>query len=454
MKKISSSNFKGRVIFPGDAAYDAARTVFFGGIDSKPAAIIRVANREDVSRAIVFARENGLELAVRSGGHSTAGHSTTNGGLVIDVRDMNAFEMDTNTQTVWAETGLTAHELTIATDKHELAVGFGDTGSVGIGGITLNGGIGFLTRKYGLTIDNLLAAEIVTANGKTLLADSKSYPDLFWAIRGGGGNYGVATRFKYQLHKVSSVVGGMLILPATPETIFGFMEEAERAPDELSAIANIMPAPPMPMVPSEYHGKLIIMALVMYAGNTESGNRALAPFRALATPIADMVKPMRYPEIFPPEDATYHPTAASHTMFMDSVDTKLANTIINHLEASNAPMRVVQLRVLGGAMAKVATTDTAFAHRKKRILTNIASFYTGADKAEREAWVKNVSRDLYQGDSGAYVGFLGNEGESRVHAAYPGETWDRLASIKQIYDPDNLFRLNQNIPPAKNSAQE
>ena len=213
-------------------------------------------------------------------------------------------------RTAWAETGLTAGEYTTAAGAYGLATGFGDTGSVGIGGITLGGGVGYLVRKHGLTIDDLLAAEIVTADGQLLRVDAETHPDLFWAIRGGGGNFGVATRFQFRLHEVDTIVGGILILPATPDIIASFIAEAEAAPEELSTIANIMPAPPMPFVPAEHHGQLIIMALICYAGAIEAGERAIAPFRALATPIADMVRPMRYPEIYPPEQEDYHPVAS------------------------------------------------------------------------------------------------------------------------------------------------
>jgi FAD/FMN-containing dehydrogenase len=269
-------------------------------------------------------------------------------------------------RTAWAETGLTAGEYTAAVGAHGLATGFGDTGSVGIGGITLGGGVGYLVRKHGLTIDDVLAAEIVTADGELLYAEAEEHPDLFWAIRGGGGTFGVVTRFKFRLHEVGTVVGGMLVLPATPDVIASFVAEAEAALEELSTIANVMVAPPMPFLPAEAHGQLIIMAMLAYAGEVDEGERAIAPFRSLAEPIADMVRPMPYPEMYPPEEGDYHPTAAA----------------------------------------------------------------------------------LEQGDGGAYVNFLAEEDEARVRAAYPGATWDRLVEIKGRYDPTNLFRLNQNIPPA------
>ena len=445
----------GRVIAPGDAGYDEARTVFLGGIDRRPAVIVRVADAADVSRVVSLARETGLELAIRSGGHSGAGHSVSDGGIVLDLSNMRALQINVEGRTAWAETGLTAGEYTTAAGAHGLATGFGDTGSVGIGGITLGGGIGYLVRKYGLTIDDLLAAEVVTADGQLLRVDAETDPDLFWAIRGGGGNFGIATRFRFRLHEVDTIMGGMLILPATPDVIASFIAEAEAAPDELSTIANVMTAPPMPFLPAEYHGKPVVMAMLVYAGEAGAGERVIAPFRSLATPITDMVRPMRYPEIYPPDDASYHPVAATRTLFVDAIDRSVAETILDHIQASTGSMAVAQLRVLGGAMARVPADATAFPHRGSRILVNVAALYERPDeKPTHVAWVTDFAAALRQSDGGAYVNFLGDEGEARIRAAYPGSTWDRLAAIKGRYDPTNLFRLNQNIPPVIENSRK
>jgi FAD/FMN-containing dehydrogenase len=442
--------FNGSVIAPEDPGYDEARTVFYGGINRHPAAIVRVRDAGDVARVINIARDTGLELAVRSGGHSIAGLSVTEGGIVLDLSNMRDLQVDVDGRTAWAETGLTAGEYTNAAGEHSLVTGFGDTGSVGLGGLTLGGGIGFLVRKYGLTIDDLLAAEVVTANGQLLHVDSNSHPDLFWAIRGGGGNFGVATRFQFRLHELEQAVGGMLILPAAPEVIAAFIAEAGAAPHELSTIANVMSAPPMPFLPHEVHGKLILMALMMYAGDVESGQRVLDRFRTLATPLADMLRPMRYPEIYQPDEGGYHPIAASRTMFVDKVDRSVAEMIIEHLQASTGLMAVAQLRVLGGAMARVPVDATAFAHRNSKIMVNVAAlFERPEDRLTHEAWVSDFAAALRQSDEGAYVNFLGGEGQAEILAAYPGATWERLTQVKARYDPTNLFRLNQNISPAR-----
>jgi FAD/FMN-containing dehydrogenase len=446
---------KGRVITPSDPGYDRARTQFYGGTDRRPAAIILVANAADVAHVVSLARESGLELAVRGGGHSLAGYGASDGGLVLDLSGMKGLEINAENRTAWAETGLTAGEYTTAAAAYGLATGFGDTGSVGIGGITLGGGVGLLVRKHGLTIDSLLAADVVTADGRLLRVDAETHPDLFWAIRGGGGNFGVATRLHFRLHEAGTIVGGMLILPATPDVIASFISEAEAAPEELSTIASVMPAPPMPFVPAEYHGKLVVLATLVYVGDVEAGLRAIAPFRALAKPIADMVRPMPYPQIYPPDDPDSHPIAATHTMFVDTIDRSVAQTIVDHLQNATSRIAVAQLRVLGGAMARVPAEATAFAHRRSRIMVNIAALYQRPGEAVlHKAWVTDFAAALGQGDSGAYVNFLGDEGEARVRQAYPGPTWNRLRAIKASYDPGNLFRLNQNIPPVDRPVPE
>ena len=444
-----ADQLKGRVIAPGDPDYDQARKVAQGAIDRRPAAILRAADVDDVVRVIEMARETGLELAIRSGGHSNAGHGVSEGGLVLDLAELRSLDIDVEGRTAWAETGLTAGEYSTAAGEHGLATGFGDTATVGIGGITLGGGVGFLVRKHGLTIDDLLAAEIVTADGELLHVDTDNHPDLFWAIRGGGGNFGVATRLKFRLHELDTIVGGPLILPATPELVASFIAEAQAAPEELSTIVNVMTAPPLPFLPPEAHGKLIVMALLAYCGPVEQADRVVAPFRDLAAPIADMVRPMRYAEMYPPEDEELRPIAAIRTMFMEGVDLGAAETIVERIRSSDAPMSVTQLRPLGGAMARVPADATAFAHRDKRVMANVASMsLTMEGLPERAAWVRELSADLNQGDDSAYVGFLGDEGEQRVRAAYPAPTWERLAAIKAKYDPENVFRVNQNIAPA------
>src|SRR4051794_18289836 len=399
-------DIQGPILTPGDPDYDAARTVFLGNVDRRPALIARPTDAADVARVVALARDSGAELAVRGGGHSPAGHSASD-GVVLDLRGLRGLDLDLASRTAWAGGGLTAGEYTAAAGEHGLATGFGDAGSVGIGGITLSGGVGFLVREHGMTIDQLLAAEIVTADGEVLEVDAERHPDLFWAIRGGGGNFGVVTRLRYRLHDVSRFTGGLLLPPAAAAALAGFLAAAEAAPDALSPIANVMAAPPMPFLAAEQHGRPIVMAMLAWNGDDAAGEQALAPFRALAGPLADMLPRMPYAGMYQPADPDYHPVAAARTGFASKVD---APAVLDW--AAAAPGRVVQLRVLGGAMARVPAGATAFAHRDARVMGNIAAMYGDpADGPEAEAQVAALAARLYDGDAG-YVGFLRDEGEA------------------------------------------
>jgi FAD/FMN-containing dehydrogenase len=445
---LRAADITGQLLTPEGDAYDEARAVFAAHVDARPALIARVSGPDDIARLIAHARETGSELAVRGGGHSPAGHGVCDGGIVIDVSALRSFALDPARRTAWAGGGLTAGQFTVAAGEHRLATAFGDTASVGIAGITLAGGIGFLVRKHGLTIDNLLAAEIVTADGRLRRVDAETEPDLFWALRGGGGNFGVVTRLKYRLQPIDMVLGGLLVLPATPDVLAGLVAEAEAAPDELSTIANVMRAPPLPFVPEELHGSLVVMATMVYAGDVEAGQRAVAGFRALAKPVADLLRPMKYPEMFPDQPGN-RLGRVTRTMFARSVGRRQAETILERIGESSALMAACEIRVLGGAMARVPVPATAFAHRQSRVMINVQAIYdpSNSERSEHAAWARGLAAELYDGDPGAYAGFLADEGEERVRAAYPGATWGRLAEVKAIFDPDNVFRLNQNIPP-------
>ena len=443
------ADLSGELILPDDPGYDDARGVFFTGFDRRPAAIVRVADSYDVSRVVNFARETGLELAVRSGGHNRVGYGTSEGGIVLDLSGMHAVEIDADGRTAWAQTGVKAGDYTRMTGERGLATGLGDTASVGIGGITLGGGMGFLVRKYGLTIDDLLCAELVTASGELVSVDEEKDPDLFWALRGGGGNFGVATRLRFRLHEVDEVLGGMLVLPASAELITGLVAAADEAPEELSMIADITKAPPLPIIPADQHGKPVVMALMVYAGDVEAGERAIAPIRTLAAPLADMVRPIRYPQIY---EGPAHPApryTAGTNVLVDALAPGAEEAILEHLETSTALRATVQLRVLGGAMARVPDDATAFGHRGAKMMVDIAVIYKRAEEGqEHAAWVRSLATATSDGASAAYVGFLGDEGKQGIRRAYPPTTLDRLAEVKRRYDPDNLFRLNQNVLPA------
>jgi FAD/FMN-containing dehydrogenase len=440
----------GNVLVAGDAGYDEARTVYLGGMDQRPAVIVRPAGTADVAKVIAVARETGVTLAVKGGGHSS--FCLADGGIVLDMSSLRDLRIDPESRTAWAEAGLTAGEYTEAANKHGLATGFGDTGSVGLGGITTGGGVGYLARKYGLTVDDLLAAEVVTADGTVRQVDAEHEPDLFWAIRGGGGNFGVVTRLRFRLHELSTVYAGLLVLRATPETIAGFVKLSLEAPEELTSILNIFPSPPMPFVPEELHGTPIVLAMMVYAGEGEAAEQAIAPFRALDTPVADMIEQIPLPGIYPPEDPDEHPVAAARNLFADSIDLDDASLILEQIAASNALMAAVQIRPLGGAQTRVPADATAYAHRDRNIMVNVAAIYEDpGEAATHTAWADNLTAALQKGTPGVYVNFLADDSQARIHEAYPPHTWDRLRAVKRAYDPTNLFHTNNNIPPADES---
>ncbi len=439
----------GEVVAPDDPEYESARLVVNAAVDRRPALIVRPVDSADVTLAVSLAGTEGLELAVRGGGHSFAGHGTTDGGLVLDMSNMRALHVDPQRRIAWAQAGLTAGQYTAQAARHGLTTGFGDTGSVGIAGLTLGGGIGWLVRKHGLTIDDLLAVELVTADGERLRVDFERHPDLFWALRGGGGNFGVVTRLQYQLHEIDTILGGLLVLPASPGILRSFIAVADDAPDELSTIAILARLPALPLVAAEHHGRLALMVRVAYAGDLERGQQALAPLRALATPLADAVTPIPYRQMYAaegPDPARVR--MATRSMFLDELDARDAATIFERMQAQPSPTTAVQIRVLGGAMARVPADASAFAHRDRSMMVTFVANHQDLDQAaSHEAWVADSLAALSPAARGVHVSFLGDEGTARLHEAYPADTYKRLAAIKRRYDPTNLFRVNQNIAP-------
>ena len=436
----------GQVLTADDAEYDEARTPYFPVRIGKPVAVVRPKHADDLAIVVDAARRTGLPLFVRSGAHHAAAHSTGD-GLLVDLRSLNSIDIDVAGQTAWVETGLPAREVAWALEPHGLAVGFGDTGSVGIGGLTLGGGIGFLSRRYGMTIDNVLAAEIVTADGRVHTIDAEHEPDLFWAIRGGGGNFGVVTKFRYRLARVPQVYGGPLFLPATPATISRLAQVCAEADDALTVIPTVMPAPPMPLIPAEMQGQIVIMAVVCYAGDLQPAEEKLRPLREIATPVLDMVQPMPYAALLDDEVPVRGHPMAIRSMFVDHIDESVGATILEGLNRSDSWFPFVQFRVLGGAISRVAPDATAYAHRKSPIMVIVARPLEADELAARQ-WTEELAAALYQGDDGAYINFFGPHHSDRIEAAYPGETLARLRRIKATYDPTNLFRNNDNITPA------
>jgi FAD/FMN-containing dehydrogenase len=444
-----ASALRGTLVRPADEAYEQDRQVWNEAVQGAPHAIARVADAGDVAATVAYACRHGVEIAVRSGGHSMAGHSTGDDVLVIDMRDLRGLHVDLEGGTVWAGAGLTAGEVTGAVAEHGMAVPFGDTGSVGIAGLTLGGGIGWLARKHGLAVDALRSVEIVTANGEVLTASATQHADLFWAVRGGGGNFGIVTRFQYDMVAVGEVLGGAVFLPATREVLRSLVPIASSAPEELTIIASLMPIPPVPFVPEAHHGTAGLVLMFVYAGDPADGQAAIAPFLAVAEPLGMAAMPMPYAGIyeFTKEAGTRHPST-TRSVFMDVLDDASVDAIVD--AAERAPQSfMVQLRVFGGAMGRVPADATAFAHRNATVqVTIINGLVDPAQIDGAIAWNRSLFAELEPKATGVYVNFLENEGDRRVHDAYPAETYARLARIKRRYDPYNVFRRNQNVRPA------
>jgi len=439
----------GDVITARSIEYDEARDTLYGR-DRFPFAVVRVASSEDVAATVEFAREHSLPLTVRSGGHSLAGYGVADDAIVVDFSAMKRVIVDPITRTARVQAGATSGDLAGPAAEHGLALSTGDTHSVGMGGLTTGGGIGFMVRRHGLAIDNLLSARVVTANGEIVTASATSHPDLFWAIRGGGGNVGIITEFEFQLAEVPQILGGALILPASREVLRGYLEYTPDAPEDLTTIANLMHLPPLPFVAPERVGEVVLLVLVTWTGDVEAGQEALAPLRALAEPVADLISPMPYPAMYQltAEQAVKH-GASIRMMFADDLSDTSLDAMLAAVTASSSPMSLVQLRGLGGAYGTVPSDATAFAHRERRLFVSIINIWMDLsdDRAPHEAWTQALWEKIRPEGNGVYVNFLENEGAARVHEAYPGATYERLQAIKAKYDPENLFRINQNVTP-------
>ncbi|HEY9641855.1 MAG TPA: FAD-binding oxidoreductase [Coleofasciculaceae cyanobacterium] len=451
------SNLRGDVILPGDAAYDVERKVWNGLYNHYPAAIVRCVDAEDVRMAVNFARELGIQISVRSGGHSLVGYGSNDGGLVIDLANLKTITIDPVRRTARLEPGLTWGEVANALQPFGLAMTAGDTASVGVGGLIVGGGIGWMVRAYGLTIDHLRSVELVTADGQLLRASANEHPELFWGLRGGGGNFGIATAFELDLHPGGMILGGIVFYEATEAEYIlqEYVRLATAAPDGLTTQALYTLAPPAPFIPPDKQGKPIVGIFVCYTGDLSEGERVLAPLRQIATPIADLIAPMPYPNIFSFTEIAVVPGMQHHgrSLLFETFSEEILHTLVEASQSVMAPEMTVFLRVLGGAMSRVAPEATAFAHRDKQgmvLITNFAPL--SVDAASLNARTQQVFQALLPYSHSAYVNFLADEGEKGVHQAYPPATYDRLVALKNQYDPTDLFRLNQNIKPTVPAA--
>ncbi len=448
-----AASMRGQLIRPRDADYDAARQVFNAAIDKRPALIARCADVADVIAAVNFAREHDLLLAVRGGGHNVAGLGTCDGGLVIDLSPMKGIRIDPAARTARAEGGCTWGDLDHATHAFGLATPGGIVSTTGIGGLTLGGGLGHLTRRYGLAIDNLLSVDIVLADGRLVSANAGQHADLFWAVRGGGGNFGVVTSFEYRLHPVNMVYAGAILWPAAEaeRVMSAYARILAAAPEELNALFAFLVVPPAPPFPEHLHLSQMCGVICCYSGDPGLAEATVQPFLDAGSPALTLLDWMPYPALQQNFDAV-SPFGLQNYWKGDFVAELDAGVIAAH--ASHGPqVPTIESGVLvfpiDGAVHRVAAEATAFGHRDARFAHVIFAAYPDAAATPRHRpWVRDYWSALHPHSSGAsYVNFLMDEGAERVRATY-GDNFSRLQQVKRDYDPENLFRVNQNIPPA------
>jgi FAD/FMN-containing dehydrogenase len=444
---------RGELIRPGDDGYDEARSIWNGAHDRKPALIVRCRGEADVIKAVEFACSEGLPIAVRGGGHSIPGFSTVDDGLVLDLSLMNAVHVDPDRRTVKAQAGCLWSDVDAEAQAFGLAVTGGLVSTTGIAGFTLGGGIGWLVRRCGLTCDNLVGADIVTADGQYLHVSEDEHPDLLWALRGGGGNFGVVTSFELLMHEVGPTVFAGLVFYSGAEAgqvLRGFRAAAAKAPDELSMAVNLTTAPPAPFLPEEVHGKPIIAVLGVWSGRPEDGDAATRPFRELAPVVVDLFSPMPYVGMQTLLDPLYPRGMWNYFRSAFFADLDEATTDALLTAYSKAPNALSELHVhhLGGAMGRVPAGATAFGTRDRDFILNAVARTPGAEGYDTVVeWARAATAALGP-DAASYVNFTGEAGEDLVRASYPAATYERLVAVKDRYDPTNMFRLNQNIQPS------
>jgi hypothetical protein len=446
-------SFHGRLVLPPDEDYDEHRAVWNGSVDRRPALIARCATASDVVSAVTFARRSGLEVAVRSGGHSFPGLSVCDGGVVIDLRPMAGVRVDPDTRTARVEAGVLWGELDRETQAHGLATTGGIVTHTGVAGLTLGGGIGWLQRKHGLTIDNLLRADVVTATGEIVRASESENPDLFWGLRGAGGNFGIVTEFEFRLHEVGpTVLAGPVFWPISesPGLLRFYRDWIAEAPDELMTILIHRRAPPLDFVPPDLRGELVVGVACCYAGPVEEGESVVRPLKAFGSPVLDLCQPKPYVEhqgMFDPSYPHgwwYYVRACDVAQLTDQV----VDVTVDHATRIDSPLTAFPIWQLGGAVARVDEDATAFNGRAAGHAFNITGIAETAEGFDRERdWVRSFWSALEPHHTSVYVNFLMEEGEDRIREAYGGEKYDRLRALKREWDPENLFRLNQNIPP-------
>jgi FAD/FMN-containing dehydrogenase len=453
MSVATAPAFAGTLLTPESPGYDDARRIWNGAIDRRPAFIARCTQATDVAAALAFARRHDLAVAVRGGGHSIPGWSVCDGGLVVDLTEMKTVRVDPAARIAEVQPGVTWGEFDAAAQAHGLATPGGEISHTGVAGLTLGGGIGWLSRLHGLSADNLVGAELVTAEGEIRTVDDKRDPELLWGLRGGGGNFGVVTRFTFGLHPVGPVYGGPLFFPAdrAVDVLAAFREWGATAPRELSLVTVLVTAPPAPFVPPEMVGRQLAGLAVAWIGDPAEGERAVAPLRAaLGRPLIDLVGVLPYCALQQSVDASapWGLHAYVKSDFLGELDDTAIHDLAEAAAGRRHPQSHVLLRRLGGAVTDRPADATAFAHRGAASMSTIVGVWeAGEDPAPETAWAKRTWQSTRRLARGTYVNHLEDEGQDRVREAYPADTWRRLTALKCRMDPENVFRHNQNVPP-------
>ena len=442
----------GDVVAPGDEGYDEVRKVYNEMIDRRPAVVVRCSSTSDVVAAVNLARENGLDLAVRGGGHSVPGFGTCDDGVVIDLSGMRTVTVDATSRTARAEGGATWGDFNDATHAHGLATTGGIISTTGVGGLTLGGGIGYLARAFGLSCDNLLSAEVVTADGRSVLANEDENADLFWALRGGGGNFGVVTSFEFRLHPVETIYGGPMFFEVDDAaTVLRFYREfIADAPEEFGGFPAWQIAPPLPFIPEDRHGDTFLAFIACWAGPLDQGEAMLKPLHDVAPVVAEQVGEMPYPALNSAFDALVPPGMQHYwkANFVNELNDAMVDAHVEHGPKVPVVNSTVHIYPINGACHRVSPDATAFAYRDANFANVIAGMWP--DPSQNEANIRWV-RDYYDAtaplsEEGGYINFMAGDDQDRIKANYRGN-YDRLVQVKRTYDPDNLFHLNQNIRP-------
>ncbi len=438
-----ATGFRGTVIRPGNNGYESARRIWNASVDKHPGIIARCAGVADVIDVVNFARDNDLLVAIRSGGHNVGGRALCDGGVVVDLSGMKGVFVDPKQRVARVQAGATLGDVDRETHVHGLAVPAGVVSMTGIAGLTLGGGVGWLVRKHGLTCDNVLSFELVSAEGEFLTVNDEEHPDLFWALRGGGGNFGVVTSFEYRLHPVHTILGGMVIHPRerATEVLKFYREFTQSAPEELTAYAGLLFSP---------DGDPVVSVIACYCGDLARGEEVLKPLREFGPPLVDAIEPMPFPQMQSLLDGAFPDGTLNYwkSTFVQELGDEVIELLVDHAQEMTSPLSAVIIEYYGGAASRVAVSDTAFGHREAQYDIGILSQW--ADPAESEhqiAWTRKLADALQPFSSGAFLlNFLGEESDNVIKAAF-GPNYERLVAVKNQYDPGNFFRINQNIPP-------